>query len=43
MTAPPAAAVEHALNRLRAMVGDHETGDGVLFDSSAWIVCARRL
>ncbi len=33
---------DHALNRLHAMLGDHDTGDGVLFDSSAWIVTARR-
>jgi SAM-dependent methyltransferase len=37
-----AATTEHARDRLRAMLRGHHTGDGVLFDSSAWIVTARR-
>jgi SAM-dependent methyltransferase len=36
------AAAERALERLRAMLAARETGDGVLFDSRAWIVTARR-
>jgi SAM-dependent methyltransferase len=38
-----AAAAEHAADRLRAMLAAHHTGSGVLFDSRAWIVTARRL
>jgi SAM-dependent methyltransferase len=37
-----AAAAERALARLRATLGTHATGHGVLFDSRAWIVTARR-
>jgi SAM-dependent methyltransferase len=37
----PGAAAE-ALGRLREMVAGHMTGDGVWFDSCAWIVSARR-
>jgi SAM-dependent methyltransferase len=37
---PPAA--EHALHRLRTTLAAHETDDGVLFDSRAWIITARR-
>jgi SAM-dependent methyltransferase len=37
---PPAA--EEALSRLRALLAEHLTGDGVWFASSAWIVTARR-
>jgi SAM-dependent methyltransferase len=37
---PPAA--EEALSRLRALMAEHLTGDGVWFASSAWIVTARR-
>lgn len=33
---------ERALRRLRTTVAAHETDDGVLFDSRAWIVTARR-
>jgi SAM-dependent methyltransferase len=33
---------DDARGRLRAMLGDHETDDGVLLDSAAWIVTARR-
>ena len=36
------AAVEHALGRLREMLAGHLSGDGVWFDSRAWIVSARR-
>jgi len=28
----------HALERLRATVAAHDTGNGVLFDARAWIV-----
>lgn len=31
-----------ALDRLLAMLDTHDTGDGVWFDSSAWLVTARR-
>jgi hypothetical protein len=37
-----AAAAERALIRLREMLAAHETGRGVLFDSRAWLVTARR-
>jgi ubiquinone/menaquinone biosynthesis C-methylase UbiE len=37
---PPTA--EEALSRLRALMAEHLTGDGVWFASSAWIVTARR-
>jgi hypothetical protein len=37
-----AAAAEAALVRLRALLLDHETADGVVFDSRAWIVTATR-
>lgn len=30
------------LDRLPAILDEHETGDGVLFDSRAWIITARR-
>jgi SAM-dependent methyltransferase len=33
---------DHARSRLRALLRDHDRGDGVLFESSAWIVTARR-
>jgi hypothetical protein len=33
---------DHARGRLRAMISDHDTGDGVLFDSAAWMVTGRR-
>lgn len=36
------AAVEHALGRLREMLAGHLSGDGVWFESRAWIVSARR-
>ena len=36
-----AGAAERALDRLRRMLTDHLTGNGVLFDSRAWIVTAR--
>jgi ubiquinone/menaquinone biosynthesis C-methylase UbiE len=32
---------EHALDRLRAMLAAHATGEGVQFDSRAWIITAR--
>ncbi|MCT2582392.1 class I SAM-dependent methyltransferase [Actinophytocola gossypii] len=31
-----------ALDRLTTMLDDHDTGDGVWFDSAAWLVTARR-
>jgi SAM-dependent methyltransferase len=37
-----AAAVERALARLRTTFEAHHTGDGVWFDSRAWLVTARR-
>lgn len=37
-----ASAAEQALRRLRTTLAAHETNDGVLFDSRAWIVTARR-
>lgn len=37
-----AASAEHALDRLRATLDAHHTGDGVWFDSRAWLVTARR-
>lgn len=37
-----AAAAEAALARLRALLLEHETADGVVFDSRAWIVTATR-
>ena len=37
-----AAAASRALARLRETLAAHETADGVLFDSRAWIVTARR-
>ena len=36
------AAAEHALGRLRELMAQHRTGDGVWFDSAAWIVRASR-
>lgn len=36
------AAAQRALSRLRTTLAAHQTGDGVLFDSRAWIVTARR-
>ena len=36
------AAAERALGRLREMLAAHLSGDGVWFDSRAWIVSARR-
>ena len=38
-----AATAEHAVDRLRAMLVAHHASSGVLFDSHAWIVTARRL
>jgi ubiquinone/menaquinone biosynthesis C-methylase UbiE len=37
-----AASAERALDRLRATLESHHTGDGVWFDSRAWLVIARR-
>jgi SAM-dependent methyltransferase len=37
-----AAATARALDRLLAMLDAHHTGEGVWFDSSAWLVTARR-
>ena len=36
------AATARALARLREMLAAHTSGDGVRFDSRAWIVTARR-
>ena len=36
------AAAARALGRLREMLAAHLSGDGVWFDSRAWIVSARR-
>jgi SAM-dependent methyltransferase len=36
-----AAQAEQALQRLRATLAEHETGDGVLFDARTWIITAR--
>lgn len=38
-----AAAADEARTRLRTTLENHETADGVYFDSRAWIVTARRL
>ncbi|MFD3440605.1 class I SAM-dependent methyltransferase [Streptomyces sp. NPDC058685] len=37
-----AASTERALDRLRATLDAHDTGDGIWFDSRAWLVIARR-
>jgi SAM-dependent methyltransferase len=37
-----AAATARALDRLQAMLDAHDTGEGVWFDSGAWLVTARR-
>lgn len=37
-----AAAAERELSRLRELLAAHETPTGVLFDSRAWLVTARR-
>lgn len=37
-----AASAERALDRLRATLDAHDTGDGVWFDSRAWLVIAHR-
>ncbi|MDC0720386.1 alpha/beta fold hydrolase [Nannocystis sp. bb15-2] len=36
------AAAQRAVGRLRATLAAHQTGEGVLFESCAWIVTARR-
>jgi SAM-dependent methyltransferase/predicted alpha/beta hydrolase family esterase len=36
------AAAQRAVNTLRATLAAHQTGEGVLFDSRAWIITARR-
>ena len=36
------AVAAHALGRLREMLAAHLSGDGVWFDSRAWIAAARR-
>jgi hypothetical protein len=38
---PDETAATQAHERLRALLTAHTTSDGVLFDSSAWIVTAR--
>ena len=35
-------AAENALERLRATLAAHLTGEGVLFDARTWIIAARR-
>lgn len=35
-------ATTRALDRLMAMLDDHDTGEGVWFDAAAWLVTARR-
>ena len=35
--------VDHALHRLEAMLHEYDSGDGVWFDSRAWLVTARRV
>lgn len=42
LTGLDAAAAERARRRLRATIDEHDTGDGVHFDSRAWIITARR-
>ncbi len=37
-----AAVTARALDRLQAMLDAHDTGEGVWFDSGAWLVTARR-
>jgi SAM-dependent methyltransferase len=37
-----AARTEHALNQMRAALAAHQSRDGVLFDSHAWLIMARR-
>jgi SAM-dependent methyltransferase len=37
-----ASTTESVLERLRATLAAHDTGDGVYFDSAAWIISARR-
>jgi ubiquinone/menaquinone biosynthesis C-methylase UbiE len=34
--------VDHALHRLEAMLHEYDTGEGVWFDSRAWLITARR-
>jgi SAM-dependent methyltransferase len=36
------AAADRARDRLRALIADHDTGQGVYFDSRAWIITAQR-
>lgn len=36
------AAAHHALDRMRVLLGEHETGDGVAFGCAAWLITARR-
>jgi ubiquinone/menaquinone biosynthesis C-methylase UbiE len=42
LTDPDAASAGGALDRLYATLDAHDTGDGVWFDSRAWLVTARR-
>ncbi len=37
-----AARSQHALNQLRAALAAHQSRNGVLFDSHAWLITARR-
>jgi SAM-dependent methyltransferase len=39
---PDAASAERAFDRLRVTLDAHDSGDGVWFDSRAWLVVARR-
>jgi SAM-dependent methyltransferase len=43
LTALDPHAREHAVGRLRALLAAHQTDGGVLFDSRAWIITARRI
>lgn len=36
------ATAQHAIERLRVILAEHDTGSGVFFDSRAWIITARR-
>ncbi|MET7300756.1 hypothetical protein [Embleya sp. NPDC005575] len=42
LTGLGAASAERALDQLRATLDAHDTGDGVWFDSRAWLITARR-
>ncbi|PRX46682.1 ubiquinone/menaquinone biosynthesis C-methylase UbiE [Prauserella shujinwangii] len=42
LTGLDAASYRHAIDRLRATLDAHDTGDGVWFGSRAWLITARR-